>query len=161
MFALSAKADVDLSRIVLHVRSTESEDLKFMRPWTIVYFERLFVFTLVLGIPHAWLSQDLFENVGEVLWTLASTTAISGFLVFMISRRRSKIAKWVLTAMTVFGLLFTLWLFLQGVDLPLSIWIAPIQYVGQIAAVALLFLPSSRQWFQSKDSNNNLMDRFS
>lgn len=132
-----------------------------MRPWTIVYFERLFAFTLVLAIPHAWLAGDFNEGIGDVFWSLGLTIVISVFLILMISRRRSKVAKWVLVAMTILGILYAAVLLSQGVDLQLSPWFAAIQFVGQIAAVALLFFPSSRNWFAHIDTTENLTDTFS
>lgn len=133
-----------------------------MRPWTIVYFERIFIFTLALGIPHTWLALDLYDDERQAIWSLVSSIAVSGFLVFMISRRRSKIAMWVLSIMTILGVFIAFWMLAQeDVFPPMSIWIAPIQFVGQIVAVTLLFFPSARLWFANKNEPNELADTFS
>lgn len=133
-----------------------------MRPWTIVYFERIYAFTLALGIPHTWLALDLYDNEREAIWSLVSTIAFAGFLIFMISRRRSKIAMWILSTMTVLGVLFALWALSQeNVFPPLSLWIAPIQFLGQIAAIALLFSRSAQDWLANKNTPNELADTFS
>jgi hypothetical protein len=79
-----------------------------VRPKTIVYFERIIFEVLLLGILDSYLSWDAIvwaarsnpnTPVGFALAILIFSFVLNGTLTLLVSRRRSKIAMWVLSAL--------------------------------------------------------------
>ena len=137
-----------------------------MRPKSIVYFERIIFGTLLLGVLQSYLGWDqaivqaetLDRNkaVAITLIILIFTFVLIGTLTLLVSRRRSKIAMWILIAWVVLGLsLFLLRLVqstggLLGLDIVRVIG-AALYFIGEGAAVGLLFTPSARRWMNRED----------
>ena len=120
------------------------------RPSSIVWFERIMIATLVLGIINSWLIWPRLVALRGPAFAFTIdlfTLAVMLALTLFVSRRGSSIAKWILIALAVLGLpIFLKHLAageLEGVPL-----ITAIQTVGQIVAYALLFTSASRQWFK-------------
>ena len=135
------------------------------KPNSIVLFDRLFLSALALGVFNflfGW--NDLSDKLASSP-ELAAPGCGTGFLVasfaigmiinliiwYFISARGSKIAKWILTAFVVIGLLSMLSnlnnpLGPQGISLGVTFVIALIQ----AAAIYMLFRPDSVAWFSRK-----------
>lgn len=120
------------------------------RPNGVVWFERIIIATLALGLLNIWLAWPKVAAVrgpAFLLTTQLLTLAVLLALALFISRRRSNIAKWIMVGLFVLGLPIV---FQQGASgqshgaLPITL----IQIIGQVVAYALLFTPASRRWFK-------------
>ncbi len=119
-----------------------------MRPGSIRLFERLFLGSLVLGLAQATLGWPALKDRGspaEILALLGLSLFILAALTLLVSRGRSRAAKWLLTLLLLIGLPSVLVSFLRGtlVGSPL---IALAQAALQAAAVTLLFTSSAKAW---------------
>ncbi len=124
------------------------------RPLEIVWFERLCIATLVLGVVYSWPSWDELLLLGAssafVILILLSVAGIMMGLVLLLSRSRSNIAKWVFAVFFALGLLQTVSNEL-GDDLPSIGMIGYAQTTMQFIALVLLFRPASRRWFSKEN----------
>ena len=68
-------------------------------------------------------------------------------LTLLVSRRRSKVAKWILIALAIVGLPFAVLHYAKGLYLGAPL-IGLIQTVMQLIAYGLLFTDQSRRWFR-------------
>jgi len=135
------------------------------KPNSIVLFDRLFMGSLVLGVLNfifGWneLSAKLASSpemaatgfgTGFLITSFAIGMIINLIIWYFISARASKIAKWILTAFFVIGLLSMLSnmnnpLGPQGISLAIALVISVIQ----AAAIYMLFRPDSIAWFSRK-----------
>lgn len=132
-----------------------------MRPASITMFDRLFLGALALGLVNAAISYsstvELLEAdpavaemgmaiPGFFIATTALGYAISLLLWFLISRKATNIAKWILTVLTVIGALM-IPLSLGELELVENI-ITVIVTLMQVAAVWMLFRPDAKSWFE-------------
>jgi len=136
-----------------------------VRPKTIVYFEQIIFGVLLLGVFYNYLSWD--QIIGEALAkdaTLDRNTAfviaiaaitfnyvLVGTLTLLVSRRRSKIAMWVLIALSALVLSRFALGIVQSQLLLVSDIIPVLQCIGQVLAYGLLFTPSARRWMNRED----------
>jgi len=142
-----------------------------VRPKTIVYFERIIFGVLLLQNYLSWdqiigaLAEDATDRntivalaedaatdrntiVAGVITLSIFNFVLVGTLTLLVSRRRSKIAMWILIALGALDLSLTALGIIQAVsDI---IW-AALESIGQVAAVALLFTPSARRWMRRED----------
>lgn len=129
-----------------------------MRPQSIVMFERLFLASLVLGLINfvmvyqtaaALVESDLgAQRLGLGSGFLVAVTtvvyAVDLLLWFLIARRASVAAKWILVVFTVIGVLSVLpslagsW----NTTLVLSL----VTYALEVLAVVYLFRPDAKAW---------------
>ena len=126
-----------------------------MRPQPIVLFERLYLFSILLGVASTisyWGELSRLAPVASLAGVGFVLLAAMTTLVLLVSRRRSEVAKWVLVLITVAGLAFAL------PSLPASIaagprgWLGIAQSLLQVAAVALLFTAPGRAWLRAPRS---------
>lgn len=138
-----------------------------MRPKTIVYFERIIFGTLLIGVLETYLTWDqviaraatLDRNtaVAFILTVVIFTFVLIGTLTLLVSRRRSKIAMWILIALFAIGLYGSYDFLVESITrgqlgsdiVPLStdaLW-----DIAQFVAYALLFAPSARRWMNRGD----------
>ena len=130
-----------------------------MRPQSIVMFERLFLASLVLGVVGVLLSygqmaefasgdpgmRRLGLGSGFLVGVLGVSYAVYLLLWYLIARRASTVAKWILVVFTVLGVLSALpalggpW----NATLVLSLAV----YALEIVALVYLFRPDARAWF--------------
>jgi len=126
------------------------------RPTSIIWFERIMLGTLALGIIQGWLKWPALAGVAEPAFLLIVQAGVLTFLTaltLLVSRRRSKIAKWILIALAVIGLPITVMHYFQGKYLGVPL-IGLLQTVGQLFAYGLLFTNQSRQWLKWRESNH-------
>lgn len=134
-----------------------------MRPKSILFFEILFLSTLAIGVLQSWLAwEELLQSasIGFVLFIQVGTFLLLSGLVLLTSRRRSKIAMWIVILMTLLGLPLLFEIFSSGMLLG-SVWITLVRTFGQLIAITLLFLPSSRKWLANEEDVTNLTKTFS
>ena len=129
-----------------------------MRPNSIIQFERFYLAAIGVDIVNTILSWTDWEErallhpqmLGDM--TLPVTTAI-GFAVslllwFLIARRRSNVAKWLLTVFVLLALVWTVYAIPTGrYALGLSGLLGVFSTVLQAYAVWLLFRADARRWF--------------
>ena len=148
-----------------------------MRPKTIVYFERIIFGTLLLSALHAYLTWDRVWDrvIGQfatdpdlatldpnlmvdiLLATWIFLLALFVTLILLVSRRRNKIAMWILIVWVVFRLLYSsVQTIMNGVLLGSGLLsfllsIVVLQGIVQGVTVGLLFTPSARRWMNRED----------
>jgi hypothetical protein len=119
-----------------------------MRPKSIVYFEALYLASLAIGLVQSYLGWDELAGIASPAFILSVQLFTFGLIIALtlfVSRRRIKVALWILLALFVVGLP----LFLQQVasgSLAGSGWIAGLQFAMQLVAMGLAFTPSARSW---------------
>ena len=133
-----------------------------MRPQAVIWFERLNLATIALGIVQSWLASDSMRQLGQsIAFTVTVQIFVMALLVgltLLISRRRSKVAMWVLVGLFLLGLP-TMFLILRDGLLFGSHMISAVQTIGQLAALTLLFTRPARRWMSGK-SDSDLGDVF-
>ena len=140
-----------------------------MRPGTIVNFERLMVGTIVtawLQMMLTWnemireLSPALSSPASFLIIMMGVMTALYLLLTLFVSRRRSKIAMWILIVFFVIGIPSFVRA-MNGSRLIGSPLLPIVQELAQFIALILLFLPQSRAWFRREDEKPDLRSTFS
>ena len=125
-----------------------------MRPKTIVAFEWLYVFTLLIGVIYSAIMWDEVTAISSPIMVLT----VQGFsLIFVIglvlwtSRGRSNVAKWINVILFVLGLPgeFMLLTSDNAIGWPLA---SAVQALIQAVALGLLFSPSARHWLTKSDA---------
>lgn len=128
-----------------------------MRPSAIVNFERLFLASSALGLAVLVLQGGAGMGV-DPTWVIAAGVVAVGItvaLAFWASRGRSNLARWLLAAVAVYGLLTTglgIGRALgagDGFELGDLLNVAAVLLQG--AAVAMLFTKPARDWFAGTD----------
>jgi glucan phosphoethanolaminetransferase (alkaline phosphatase superfamily) len=123
-----------------------------MRPGAIILFEILYLLALLLGVAQDVIGWRELTEAAPTHYTLLIQTfalAITIFLILGVSRRRSKIAKWLLVLMFVGGLGGMYFSLKSGMFFGSKI-IAAVQIILQLGALAMLFTPASRSWLGGK-----------
>jgi uncharacterized membrane protein len=126
-----------------------------VRPKTIVYFERIIFGTILLNVLHIYLRWDPQAATAHpdamlnYIIIAVFIFVLNATLTLLVSRRRSRIAMWVLIA--IFGLTAPSAV-VQWTREPLgSDIIKPVQLMGVLLAYVLLFTPSARRWMNRED----------
>ena len=123
-----------------------------MRPRSVRAFEQLFLLSLLLAVVQAvvgWEELSRRGSKGEMLAVLGLSIGTLAGLTLLVSRGRSRSAKWVMTLLLLIGLpLFVM----SGVEGTLtgSPWLALVQAALQAGSLALLITREARQWLQEK-----------
>ena len=124
---------------------------------------------VVLALLHfalSWTQQEqrlafLTPRPFALLATIiAITTAIYVVLTLLVSRRRNRVAAWILIAIFLFSIPTFVQTFTVGSRTRYTL-LAEIQIIDHLAAYILLFLPSSRAWFRREDQKPDLNATFS
>ena len=124
-----------------------------MRPGTIIWFELLYLGSLVVGVVRLAFNWDEVVVASEetlTLGVLVFALAINLALILFVSRRRSRIAVWLLVVLFLFGLssyvplIWTPLVVEDVVDILLGL--------AQVLAIALLFSPSARAWLAAPNA---------
>lgn len=129
-----------------------------MRPRSIIAFERLYLISLLIAAVAAAANWDRSLSFARsfgfgpalVIFVQVIGLGLMAALIYLIARRRSVIAKWLLVLLFLVGLVILLR------DLPelmrggLSGLVPAVQVLLQGSAVALLFTAASRAWLAAK-----------
>jgi hypothetical protein len=137
-----------------------------MRPKAIVFFEFFYVAAIAIGIiqrfaslpstvrTFATLNSDIGIEASPaslVYGTMAITFFFYVVLWFFIARRASKLAKWIYVGIFVFASTMNVLAAARGnVSANPAILVFLLVSIIQAAAVAALFTPHAREWFDGK-----------
>lgn len=133
-----------------------------MRPPSILMFERLFLVSLVLGVVSVAVGYEAMvgqlarepglERLGlgseVLLGTVAIWLATYLLLWFLIARKASNVARWILALLSVLGAL----LFVPGLMGPwnLTLLLNLGYYAVELTAVACLFRADAAAWLKGE-----------
>ena len=137
-----------------------------MRPVSILWFERLFLLSLALVLVNSVVQYDAFlaqirsepalsamgSGDGFAIGVIAISLLIPAILWYFIARRASIAAKWMLVALTVFGLPF--------VNFDPATMFNPARLTSlvvtglQLAAIVLLFRADARAWMNRTEDDH-------
>jgi len=134
-----------------------------MRPKSIIMFERLFLASLALGALSVVLNYQALTDLaandpsmrqvglgsGFLIGILAVSYAIYLLLWYLIARRASSAAKWILVVFTVIGVLSDLPGLAGGWNSTLALSL--VVYALEILAVVYLFRPDAKAWFDGQE----------
>ena len=131
------------------------------KPKTIKVFDILFAASMVLTLGSETLNWD--AALGEMRSDPATAAAAPGvmiiaaiagygvtLLLYFISRRRSNIARWIMTALTVIGSVPILFDTTEYATDPVGDLVFWSTFVLCIVQTICLFLPGSARWFRGR-----------
>ncbi len=133
-----------------------------MRPPSIMMFERLFLASLALSLLGFVLNYGQISDVatsdpgmaqlglgmGFLIGVMVASYALYVLFWFLIARRASNVAKWILVVFTVLGVLSMLPTLTGSLDATALLSLAV--YALEIAAVVYLFRPDAKDWLAGK-----------
>jgi hypothetical protein len=126
----------------------ENEPAGEKRPGSIAAFERLFLFSILIGVVQTIVGWEELARRGSpsaILTIVALSLGTLAAVALLISRGRSRSAKWLLVLLLLLGLP----LFLISVSRGTLVgWpsLAFLQAALQAGSICLLFSASSRDW---------------
>jgi len=121
-----------------------------MRPNSVIWFERLFLATLAIGVlqsAYGWNAAVAASSVALVLTVMIVTFALILGLVFLVSRKRSRIALAVLVLLFAIGLPGFYKIITSGPFFGVES-VALLQTVMELVALVFIFTPESRAWMR-------------
>lgn len=141
-----------------------------MRPPSILMFERLFLASIGLSVLSLILNfEALMEEVarepamagfglggGFVLGIAAVGYALYLLLWFLIARKASNVAKWILIVLLALSLVSLLGTLAGPWDLPMLLGLAV--YALEVAAVVYLFRPDAHAWLKGEAADPKTFD---
>ena len=122
-----------------------------MRPQPILWFERAYLLNVALGAASVlayWGDLRRVAQAGLLAATAVLFLVLLAILTLLVSRRRSRVARWIIVILTLAGVAISI------PALPMSMragprgWLGVAQLLLQIAAVACLFTPAARLWLR-------------
>lgn len=123
-----------------------------MRPKTIVYFEWVTFGTILLGVLE---QMAIAPDVPTRVIIILIFNVMVVMLTLLVSRRRSKIAMWVVIVWFVLNVANAIILMiLFESNIIVAQWhtqFRTLQGIGQGVAFGLLFTPSARRWMKRDD----------
>jgi len=148
-----------------------------MRPRSIVLFERIFGFTILLGVAAgawAWMHWNSMLPAGSppqvatmmpiiMAGSLIGGLVINLLLLFFIARKGAEVAKWIFIVFFALGLLGVV-RGLTGPTVqmsPLTHILSVVQILIEAYCVWLLFRPDAAAWFKGERAPGDLHDTFS
>ena len=129
-----------------------------MRPTSILYFERLAILSILVGMVFTWIDwEDQVASVRASGFspavapiTLGFALAILLLLIFLISRKGVAVAKWIFVALFALGLVYSIPQVLDALDRGLVGLLQLTQLVVQGMAIYFLFTPEANDWFRRR-----------
>lgn len=132
-----------------------------MRPSSILWFERLYLAAIVVGILNSLLAWESFAEtqaalgMGFVVATLVISNGISLLLWYLVARRGSVVAKWVLVVLFALGVASLLFTLVMGTYPSGAVGvIGAVGWLLQAAAVMFLFRQDAALWFDGDDATD-------
>jgi hypothetical protein len=139
------------------------------RPHSILLFERLYLIAWMIGVAStiaSWQASQamLMRNPavaefgpGFLFVTAGVQLLLPLTLWYLVARRGSVVAKWLLVALFVIGLVALLSAAALGtMQLTVSTLVTVIVFALQAAAIAMLFRADARGWFVEGSSDADL-----
>jgi hypothetical protein len=143
-----------------------------MRPPSIINFERLFLVAMALGVidlvvGYETATEQLTREPalrqlgigGSELFIGISAAWLAVYLLlwFLIARKASNVAKWILVILSAIGAIFFVLSLTGRWDLALLLTVA--YYALELAAVACLFRADATAWLKAKpDTDQAALD---
>jgi hypothetical protein len=122
-----------------------------MRPNSIIWFEALNIAAMAVATLNMVTGWDklvaIFSATGAA-FVFAGSLALTVLLTLLVSRKASRVAKWVVVGLYASGLVGMLPAFMgwtEPVDLTWNEWVV---WLVQGVATSLLFTPSARGWMR-------------
>ncbi|HEY5721721.1 MAG TPA: hypothetical protein VIT45_05315 [Allosphingosinicella sp.] len=122
------------------------------RPESIAWFERLYIGSLLVSMAIIVMGWDSTGQI-PLLYLIPALflgLVLPVILILLVSRRRSRVAKWVLIALFAIGLASNVAGYNPNGDLRLDL-AALVITAMQMLALALLFTAPARAWLAGKD----------
>ena len=130
------------------------------RPPSIVTFERCYLATIIIGVINNVINWQRLQAMPQVQravagigdWYILSLTALTVIvplaLLYFAGRRRSVVAKWIITIFFALALILILFAVLLGRIAPgIGGVLSVAGFVFQAIAVYMLFRPDALAWF--------------
>jgi hypothetical protein len=128
-----------------------------VRPKTIVYFEWVTFGTILLSaLQQLTIAQGFFATIEEgATWYILILIffLLVATLTLLVSRRRSKIAMWILIAWFAINVMNAIIVIESNIIVAEGL-IRVLLGIGQVVALGLLFTPSARRWMSRKEEKN-------
>ena len=124
------------------------------RPNSIIWFERLYIGSLMIAAAVMAMGWDAVRTdaipPGVLIAGVSLGLLLPLLLILLVSRKRSRVAKWLLVALFAIGLASIAMTWDRGRNWRLDI-IGTVTTAMQLLAVALLFTGPARAWLAGKD----------
>jgi len=123
------------------------------RPLSIKRFEMLYYISLLIGVvTSAIMYESMLRQASPLFIGIVQffTFASTALLIFLISRKRSKIAKWFLVGMWAIGLIFYIPQLSQMLHVGLAGVFSIIQLCLQAVGLYYLFTDEVKEWMDGK-----------
>ncbi len=135
-----------------------------MRPSSIVMFERLFLASLAISVVNFFVGYDAMVASVEREPTLSAVgvgegAAVAAFVIglaiylllwFLIARKASNVAKWVLVVLLALSVLSLLSTLASSFALTATTLLGLAVYALEIAAVVFLFRDDAKAWLKGE-----------
>lgn len=125
-----------------------------MRPRSVALAEVIYFASIVLvviGAAVTWAIASAAYGVGFAIGTIAFAVVLPLVLLLLATRRRSRVALWLLVAWTAFGVWSVGLQLVRGSPVGLIGALTILQIVLMLISVAMLFTPTARAWFAGAD----------
>ncbi len=122
--------------------------MRRVRPASIVWFERLYLGSLLIGVVQSvigWKDAIALASPAFLLTVQAVVFAFLVGLILLVSRERSNVAKWINVVLFVLGLPVIVSLLVTEKQVG-SALLAIVQTLMQGIGLGLLFTASARAW---------------
>lgn len=122
------------------------------RPESIANFERLLLGSVALTLIYTIGTWNDVPIPFATWIAVVATVIVLGLnllLVLLVSRRRSRIAKWILVILFILAVPMTIWSWIEDPQLGWPLMDA-VLLVMQGWGLALLFTPSARAWLKER-----------
>ena len=124
-----------------------------MRPKSVAWFERLIIFALAIDLLNNLLdwqgaTGEQQRSIGGLIMAFLSP-ALGIVLWYLVTRKASNIARWLITIFVLLGVAGFAFVFasLRGEELRTFLWIAASAEGIKLIAVGCLFSASASAWF--------------
>jgi len=129
------------------------EQINNKRPSEVRNFEKMQLITLGLGIIVAALGYEKLILLSDPITILLSQFIVLLFLlwtILSITRKKSKIAKWILVGFNIIGIPFYIPQLSFMLNNGIQGWLSVIQLVINLSSLYLLFQPKFIEYLKSK-----------
>ena len=125
-----------------------------MRPGTIIWFEAFFLASLPFAALNMVAGRDrmaAFFSPTEFWLVFAGSLLVAVLLVLFVSRKASRVAKWLLAALLAYNAAGMLAAYMGWVEMVGLTWSEMVVWAVQGVATCLLFTPSAREWMKRRN----------
>lgn len=147
-----------------------------MRPTSIIWFERLYLGAIMLGLVNLFVSWESTMEImradpnaaafgegglaGMMIGIFAVSFMITLILWYFAARRASTVAKWIVVVFFVIGLLSLPNAIAIGQFRGLQGLLLTIAWIMNATAIFMLFRPDAAQWFKGEWQSPEIAETF-